>query len=830
MRIPALYVISALFFFSGMTGLVLQVIWMYRLGLIFGNAAYATAVTLTAFFLGLALGGRWIGQISGRMKRPLLVYAILELGIAASALLFLYGVNFYESLYPALASLANGDNTILLFIKFIFSIFLLIIPSTLMGGTFPILSQFVAKEKYNLAHRGTILYAFNTIGAAVGAFLAGFYWLSTYGVMNTYLVASSIAACIGIMAYLLDMFIVKNYNKLENKKGLTSSKDQSESDTSSLLSISNFSILAFSSGVLALSAEILWTRMFAQVLQNSVYSFSVILVVFLLALGLGGILSNRLINLSFHPKHILIILLTASAAGMAISSHIFNWSTDGLDYFSPGLSWMKYIWAVFKLCFSVVFIPTVILGAIFPYLLKLAPFGLTSSGRIVGRLVFNNALGSAIGPIMIGFVFLNFLGLWGSIKLVAIAYCLLSLLMAMSLSRKKSSWLLPGVVVALFIILLSSPPVVQLDKGERISKLWQSSDGVVSIVKSESNLQLRLDNFYVLGDSKSVRLEQMQAQIPLLLHPKPDDVLFLGMGTGITAGTALKHDVKRVVVVELIPNVIRAAKRYFSEWCNGLFADKRVQIIADDARNYLLGTPDQYDVIVGDLFTPWQSGTGGLYTVEHFEQVKEKLAPGGIFAQWLPMYQLTPESFKIIAATFTSVFPQVTLWRADFSGSRSNIALIGQEQGSQLDQALLQSKVVTNNKSPNVKADHMTGLFYLGNMKALKSQLKKVPLNNDDTRVIEFMAPILSQKANSGQDTYIVNGTLNEILRTLNTNLPPDRDPYLSMLPESELRYVQVGYLYFQYLLAKSTNNTTQAQVIMDEIHSRAPNFMKDTR
>jgi spermidine synthase len=372
-----------------------------------------------------------------------------------------------------------------------------------------------------------------------------------------------------------------------------------------------------------------------------------------------------------------------------------------------------------------------------------------------------------------------------------------------------------------------------LQTGEKILDMWQSSDGVVSVVQSAENMQMRLDNFYVLGDSRSVLVEQMQAHVPLLLHPTPKRTVFLGLGTGITAGAALNHDVERVVAVELVSNVVLAAKRYFSPLVNGLFDDPRIEIIADDARNYLLGTPEKYDVIVGDLFTPWHAGTGSLYTVEHFQLAKKRLTPGGLFAQWLPLYQLTPESFETIAATFASVFPVVTLWRADFSGTRASIALIGQEADSRLDQEVLQKNIANvvgeKDGTSNVTANHMAGLFYLGNLAALQNRLSGIMPNTDDRRTVEFKAPVLSQQANAGRETYIVGKALENLLKTLAANLPAGRDPYLSNLPPGEIRYVEVGLQYYRYLQLTAAGEKSEADTVLEQIRVLAPDFLNKT-
>ncbi len=827
-------VLSGLFFLSGATGLILQVVWMYRLGLVFGNAAYATAATLAAFFLGLALGGWFWGKASARFKNPLTVYGLMEVGVALTALIWIPGLEFYETHYPSVVDLFGGQKSILTLCKFVFSTTLLLLPTVLMGGTFPVLAQYVGKERHQLASRGTILYAVNTIGASLGAFLAGFFLLSKYGVSSTYIFAVALASGIGIVAIILDRLPVRNVPvpKLIGSIDIISEKSSTtiSSDSLPTLNYSQFIILAFASGLLALSTETIWTRMFAQVLQNSVYSFSAILVIFLIALGLGGLLSHVLVRLSLPPIPVLLALLSLGAIAIGFSPVVFYASTNGLGYLASGSSWFDYLSAVFGLGISVVLPPSVVFGAIFPFLLKASPKTDQEPGRFVGTLVLFNALGSTIGPIIVGFILLDAVGLWSSIKIIAVSYGVLALLIAFSYyDDRKIRWMVLPVVGIIGVAMLTNPPIVRLETGQKVLDVWQSSDGVVSIVESAGNIQMKLDNYYTLGDSRSILVEQMQAHIPLMIHPKPKRVLFLGMGTGITAGASLSHDVERVVAVELVSDVIPAAQRYFSPWANGLFEDQRVEIISDDARNFILSTPEQFDVIVGDLFTPWHAGTGSLYTVEHFQKAQERLAPGGLFAQWLPLYQLTPRSFEIIAATFASVFPQVTLWRADFSGSRASIALVGQESGSKLEQEVLQENIVNvvgNSNTSNAMANHMAGLFYLGNLNTLQNRLWGNILNTDDKRAVEFMTPILSYQASAGHNSYMVGKELENFLSTLVINLPVEEDPYLSNLPSSEIRYVEVGLQYFRYQQFLFAGKEREAKRVAKQIRLIAPDFL----
>ncbi len=819
-----LSILSLLFFLSGSTGLILQVIWMYRLGLVFGNAVYATAATLTAFFLGLAIGGWLWGNAVTHLRSPLRVYALMELGIALSALLWLPGVEFYQTHYATMVSSLGNSRVLLIAMKFIFSTLLLLLPTIFMGGTFPVLAHYIGTGPQQLAQRGTWLYALNTLGAATGALATGFFLLSNYGVSTTYTFALLLITGVGIAAFALDM-------RTRRHETPATKKAASPTEIKTAAPLPHMLLLAFSTGLLALSAEVLWTRMFAQVLQNSVYSFSAILVTFLIALGLGGLIAHLLVRLSIPVIPALLALLCLGTLLVATSPLLFDHLTNGLAYVAARASWPAYLGTVFKLTFLVVFPPTLVIGAVFPFLLKAARAGKESAGPFVGKIVLLNSLGSSLGPLIAGFFLLDWIGLWGSIKLLAMAYGALALRIAISAGAERQRfWVALAGSGIIFALLTPSPPLLRLGPGQKALDILQASDGVVSVVQSGDNIQLRLDNYYLLGDSRSALVEQMQGHIPLLLHPAPKRTLFLGMGTGITAGAALNHNSERIVTVELIPNVIRAAKRYMTPWTNGLFRDPRVEIIADDARNYLLGTQEKFDVIVGDLFTPWHAGTGSLYTVEHFRQARQHLAPGGLFAQWLPLYQLTPESFATIAASFASVFPTVTLWRADFSGERASIALIGQEAGVRLDNRVLQRNITNvvarDSAETTTPQQHMAGLFYLGNWRALAPKLKDVPLNTDDRRTVEFMAPVSSQQANAGQGRFIVGKELESLLRALRTAIPPDKDPYLTDLPPRERRYVEVGFLYYRYLLLKAAGDTgEESEKILARITELAPDF-----
>src|SRR6185503_12446297 len=191
--------------------------------------------------------------------------------------------------------------------------------------------------------------------------------------------------------------------------------------------------------------------------------------------------------------------------------------------------------------------------------------------------------------------------------------------------------------------------------------------GIVAVVEQSGSRRMKLDNFYVLGGTASTGDERMQAHVPLLLHPAPRNVAFLGLGTGITAGAALLHPVERLTALEIVPDVVAVARDHFRAANLGVVDDRRVDCVVEDGRNFLRGTGRKFDVIVGDLFVPWRRGEAGMFSFDQFVSARRALAPGGLFCQWLPMFQMSEEEFNIVAATFLDVFPQTTLWRGDLA-------------------------------------------------------------------------------------------------------------------------------------------------------------------
>lgn len=282
---------------------------------------------------------------------------------------------------------------------------------------------------------------------------------------------------------------------------------------------------------------------------------------------------------------------------------------------------------------------------------------------------------------------------------------------------------------------------------------------------------------------------------------------------------------EQLTVAELSQGVVDAARDYFSPWVNGLFTDERVDVVAEDGRNYLAATRRTYDVIIADLFLPWRSGVGSLYTVDHYARSAKRLSKGGIYAQWLPLYQLTERELASIANSMQQVFPLVTVWRGDFFSEKSIICLMGHLDDSPLKWDPFEDRSIALNKKLNINqiapfkdlAGHLK--FYGGNLteSGLFSDGK---LNTDNFPHIEYLAPITHRAEKAGEVSWISGKRLLAIFDDLEEAVPSTEDPWLSTVPGSSRGMVRVGHLLHELNLAKKERNQATVMVATSELKS----------
>jgi spermidine synthase len=781
LRVAAAFVVA-----SGFSALVYQVLWLRDLGTIFGNTAQASAVGFAVFFAGLAVGAHWWGRRSGALRSSLAAYAWLELGIVLTAGLGYFLLDAYRLAHAPLVALAGTAPWLLLTGKAVLAAAVLFPPAFFMGGTIPVLGQAAIRHRRRLGQIGARLYGLNTLGAAAGALAAGFFLPAILGFGGAYATALAINAAIGLAAMVLALRLPADGARRVAPVAITR-----RPVAPALLA------LAAASGFLMLALEVAAVRLFTQVLQNSVYTFATVLVVFLVALSAGALAAGRLARIPLDPRLVLAALLTLSGVALTIVPMAFYLATDGLAYVAVTEGWHGYLLRVAATVALVLGIPSAVAGTVFPFLMRLAQEGTAGPGGVLGALGASNLAGAIAGSLATGFVLLPALGLWGVLTLLPAAYLVLALVVLVT--APALGWLprLSPLAGLLLLATLLNPldlPLLRIDPtaGERILFVREGPYGVTAVVEREGDRRIRVNNHYALGGSAAATYERQQGLVALATHPDPRSVFFLGMGTGITAGAAVRAPVERLVVAELIPDVVEAARRHFADLAGGLFSDPRVSIVTTDGRSYLAGTRETFDLVVADLFVPWEAGTGYLYTREHFQTVRDRLAAGGRFVQWLPLYQLSPDDFLIVARTMLGVFPHVTLWRGDFLADRPIVALVGSLDGDLLPPVPAAGD--EDGTMDDIGALRAWALpFYAGHLSKARHLVPDGPRNTDRRPVLEYTTPIAHRQQRVGATTWFHGHVLLMFYEDLFRAVPPEHDPYLARLSPDDRARVRRG-------------------------------------
>ena len=720
-------VLALCFTASGAAALALELLWMRSAGLILGATAPTVATVLACYFAGLGLGAAAASRPSAR---PVRRYALLELG-AAAATLWSVAVLRTLALPAAQRVLAASGSA-----ARVGAVGVAVLPATIcLGATLPAIGDALVLPG-TVGWRGGLLYALNTLGGALGIGAMGFGLPAAIGVPASYGIATVTSALAGMLALAV------------GESGTAARPAVREPGRPARLHA-----VAAGAGAVGLALEVLWTRLFAQVLHNSVYSFATVSLVFLVALAsgaaLGAVILRRVSGASVAATS-----LVAAALATISGVWIFVRATDGLAYVGMRTGLAEYVMRIVGIAAATAGPAALASGAVLPALW--AAYGDRSgAARPIGELAAVNALGAVVGALTAAFVVLPTVGLRGGFFLAAATYLVLAEALEPGRGALRA---LAG--AALLAIVLADParaPITHLAAGETLRAEGEGASGIVTVVDTGEDLQLRLDNYYVLGGSAAARNERRQGLVPLLLHPRPRRAAFIGMATGITASAASALGVDETTVVELVPEVAAAARVHFGTWNGALLDRPAVRLIVEDGRRWLAATADRFDVVVSDLFIPWHAGAGNLYAREMYEAAAARLAPGGLFCQWLPLYQLTREEFDIIVRTFLAVFPHVSLWRDDFYPNRPVVALVGGGDHAGPDLTSVGARLAALPdwaQDPLLATPHGLAMLYLGELPALREVIPPGPLNSDDRPLIEFLAPRLTRINSAGDKDW----------------------------------------------------------------------------
>lgn len=738
-----------LFAGSGCSALIYEIVWYQLLQLVIGSSAISLGVLLATFMGGLCAGSLALPRLKwAQGQHPLRVYAKIEFGIALCGVLVLFGMPLLDGVYSA--AVGHGMPAILL--RALICALCLMPPTFLMGASLPAAARWIETTPEGVSWMG-FLYGSNTVGAVFGCLLAGFYLLREFDMgMATYLAAAiNIVVGLGGLA-------------LAGKTPVTAGerKGSARGYWPVYLTIAL-------SGACALGAEVIWTRLLGLMLGATVYTFSIILAVFLIGIGLGSsggsamarsLKSTSAARLAFGVCQLLLILATAWTAFM-VSESLPYWPVNPLLSTSP--------WYTFQIdmarCLWAILPAAVLWGASFPLALAAAAQKDEDPAHLVGGIYAANTAGAIAGALSFSLILVPAIGTHGCerllISLAAVSGAVVLLpLVGSSRSIKGAVGLTAALVIAAILAnQVTGVPGTLIAYGRRImtsmgrSEILYAGEGINSSI-AISRWDDGAVQFHVSGKVEAssepydMRLQRMLGHMPALFHPNPKSVLIVGFGAGVTAGTFVVHPgIERIVICEMEPLIPPTATQYFSHENYNVMHDPRVQIVYDDARHFILTTREKFDVITSDPIHPWVKGSATLYSKEYFDLVKEHLNPGGIVTQWVPLYESDVPTVKSEFATFFDAFPNGTIWGNENGGGYDTVVL-GTVEPPRIDVDALDTRLQRPDHQRVVQSLQEVGFgnlaallgTYAGQKADLTPWLEGAEINRDGNLRLQYLA------------------------------------------------------------------------------------------
>ena len=685
-------ILLLLFVGSGMCALIYEVVWFQLLELVIGSSAISLGVLLATFMGGMCIGSLWLPRVLGSQQHPLKVYAALELGIGFFGVIVLYAVPLVGNLY----SLTAGHGFAGIAMRAVIAGICLLPPTILMGATLPAVARWIEATPTGISWLG-FFYGGNTTGAVLGSVIAGFYLLRVYDMSTSTWLAALLNFIIAGVAYTLAgrAPVVADVGEQTNFP---------EAETENAAGSRLIYFVIGLSGLCALGAEVVWTRLLSLMLGASTYTFSLILAVFLTGLGLGSAAGAGLARALKRPQLALGWAQALQVLGIAWAA----WMIAGvLPYWpiNPSLSpsqWFTLHVDVTR-CLWVVLPSACLWGASFPLALAAVVTRNEDAGKLAGRVYSANTFGAILGSLAFSLVIVPKMGTQHAEQLLLGLSGVSALLAFSTMLNAARNLAMTSAAVTLALMLVLAPRVTEIPgllvAYGRYMVTWldrvdikyvgegMNSSIAVSVLSSSGATQ-----FHVAGKVEAsslpqdMRLQRMLGHLPALVHPNPKSVLIVGFGAGVTAGSFVPYpDIKRIVICEIEPLIPQVVSRYFSRENNDVLNDPRTAVFYDDARSFIITTKEKFDIITSDPIHPWVKGAASLYTEEYFEAVKAHLNPGGVVTQWVPLYESNMAAVKSEVATFLKVFPQGTVWANNVDGKGYDVVMLGGREAITVD-------------------------------------------------------------------------------------------------------------------------------------------------
>ena len=757
--LPALVL---LFIGSGCAALIYEIVWFQLLSLIIGSSAISMGVLLGTFMGGMCIGSLFLSKYISRKQHPLRVYAILEAAIAVFGLLVLWGMPYAGGLYFAIA--VHGMSGLL--VRGLFCAICLLPPTILMGATLPAIARWVETTPQGVAWLG-FFYGGNIAGAVFGCLLAGFYLLRVHDMG----VATYVAVAIDIAVALASLALAK----VTSHDPVTDDATDELDEKPPLIPPGTWPVYVTIalSGMTALASEAVWTRLLSLLLGATTYTFSLILAAFLTGLGLGSSFGSLISRSSTNPKYALGVcqlLLTGAIAWAAYSMTTLlpYWPINPSLSNSPGSTFqidlVRCLWAV---------LPAACLwGASFPLALSAVGRGEKDPGRLVGTVYAANTIGGIIGALFGSLLIIAWLGTQSAqrilIGLAAVSAVVAFIPIAAEVVAKPASrrrgfaWGLVTAVAAILLIKTVAPiPPLLVGYGRWFaSRLSNEHDfiyvgeGMVSSV-AVSQLGNGVLNYHNAGkvqassEPQDMRLQRMLGHLTTLLPPNPYSVLVIGCGAGVTAGAvSVEPHLKSETIAEIEPLVPKVVSKYFGAHNFNVIANPKVHVQIDDARHFILTTPQKFDAVTSDPLDPWVKGAATLYTKEFFDVVKDHLNPGGVVTLFVQLYESSTEAVKSEVATFFQAFPNGVVFGNTNNGGGYDLVLVGQLGTMKIDVDAIERRLATPEYAVvaqslrDIGFNNATELFatFAGNEPMLRPWLADAQINHDRNLRLQYLA------------------------------------------------------------------------------------------